>query len=82
MATDNSNCEAPEVHVDAAGDNQHHRLLFGWLRIRPKRLQGFLNPKWALFWLCWAGAVQGKDSCRRAVCTLVINIMRNKVNCC
>lgn len=33
----------------------------GWFSFRPKCLQRFMNPKWALFWLCWAGAVQGKD---------------------
>lgn len=40
-------------------NNQQHRLLFGWMHIRPRRLQGLLSPKWALFWLSWAGAVQG-----------------------
>lgn len=32
----------------------------GWFSFRPKCLQRFMNPKWALFWLCWAGAVQGE----------------------
>lgn len=32
----------------------------GWFNFRPKCLQRFMSPKWALFWLCWAGAVQGK----------------------
>uniref|UniRef100_A0A1B0CUF1 Uncharacterized protein n=1 Tax=Lutzomyia longipalpis TaxID=7200 RepID=A0A1B0CUF1_LUTLO len=31
----------------------------GWFTFRPKCIQTFLSPKWALFWLCWAGAVQG-----------------------
>lgn len=26
---------------------------------RPAYLQKFQTPKWALFWLCWAGALQG-----------------------
>lgn len=32
---------------------------YGWWSIRPKFLQCFLSAKWALFWLCWAGAMQG-----------------------
>ncbi|XP_053675712.1 solute carrier organic anion transporter family member 4A1 [Anopheles nili] len=31
----------------------------GWFAIRPKWMARFMTPKWALFWLCWAGAVQG-----------------------
>ncbi|XP_059480522.1 solute carrier organic anion transporter family member 4A1 [Neocloeon triangulifer] len=31
----------------------------GWWTIRPRLLQKFRTPKWALFWLCWAGALQG-----------------------
>lgn len=31
----------------------------GWFGMRPRWIQQFLTPKWALFWLCWAGAVQG-----------------------
>lgn len=33
--------------------------LFGWFGIQPKFMQKFLSAKWALFWLCWAGALQG-----------------------
>lgn len=36
-----------------------YRKELGWLRFRPKCLQGLLSAKWALFWLCWAGALQG-----------------------
>jgi len=32
----------------------------GWWTLRPTFLQKFRTPKWALFWLCWAGALQGK----------------------
>uniref|UniRef100_A0A182UHD4 Uncharacterized protein n=1 Tax=Anopheles melas TaxID=34690 RepID=A0A182UHD4_9DIPT len=32
----------------------------GWFALRPKWMERFMTPKWALFWLCWAGAVQGK----------------------
>ncbi|KAJ8670806.1 hypothetical protein QAD02_002065 [Eretmocerus hayati] len=31
----------------------------GWLWFRPGYLQRFRTAKWALFWLCWAGAMQG-----------------------
>lgn len=42
-------------------DKDNHRLLFGWMQFRPQWLQGLLSAKWALFWLCWAGAVQGMN---------------------
>ncbi|XP_064548833.1 solute carrier organic anion transporter family member 4A1 isoform X2 [Drosophila montana] len=32
---------------------------FGWLRFQPQWLQRFCTAKWALFWLCWGGALQG-----------------------
>lgn len=32
---------------------------FGWWRFQPKCMQGLLSAKWALFWMCWAGALQG-----------------------
>ncbi|XP_061708271.1 solute carrier organic anion transporter family member 4A1 [Cydia pomonella] len=34
-------------------------LRCGWGALRPCWLQRFRTAKWALFWLCWAGAVQG-----------------------
>lgn len=46
--------------MEVKNNDKNYRLLFGWLRVRPKGLQGLLSPKWALFFLCWAGAVQGK----------------------
>uniref|UniRef100_A0A182YLQ5 Uncharacterized protein n=1 Tax=Anopheles stephensi TaxID=30069 RepID=A0A182YLQ5_ANOST len=30
----------------------------GWFALRPRWMARFMTPKWALFWLCWAGAVQ------------------------
>lgn len=36
------------------------KLKCGWLNFRPEFLQRFLSAKWALFWLCWAAAMQGK----------------------
>ncbi|CAH2103005.1 unnamed protein product [Euphydryas editha] len=35
-------------------------LRCGWGVLRPAWLQRFRTAKWALFWLCWAGAIQGK----------------------
>ncbi|XP_061388194.1 solute carrier organic anion transporter family member 4A1 [Musca vetustissima] len=32
---------------------------YGWYRYKPKCLQRFCTAKWALFWLCWGGAMQG-----------------------
>ncbi|EDV98916.1 GH13583 [Drosophila grimshawi] len=32
---------------------------FGWHRCQPQWLQRFCTAKWALFWLCWGGALQG-----------------------
>lgn len=34
---------------------------YGWGKFQPKFLQGLLSAKWALFWLCWAGAMQGME---------------------
>ncbi|XP_054719355.1 LOW QUALITY PROTEIN: solute carrier organic anion transporter family member 4A1-like [Uloborus diversus] len=33
--------------------------LCGWGTFRPFCLQNFRTPQWVLFWLCWAGALQG-----------------------
>ncbi|KFM77806.1 Solute carrier organic anion transporter family member 4A1, partial [Stegodyphus mimosarum] len=33
--------------------------LCGWGNFRPFCLQNFRTPHWVLFWLCWAGALQG-----------------------
>lgn len=33
--------------------------LCGWGNFRPFCLQNFRTPQWVLFWLCWAGALQG-----------------------
>ncbi|XP_017095879.3 solute carrier organic anion transporter family member 4A1 isoform X1 [Drosophila bipectinata] len=32
---------------------------FGWCGWHPQWLQRFCTAKWALFWLCWGGALQG-----------------------
>ncbi|XP_076361815.1 organic anion transporting polypeptide 26F isoform X2 [Tachypleus tridentatus] len=31
----------------------------GWFGIHPLCFQKFRTPRWVLFWLCWAGALQG-----------------------
>lgn len=36
-------------------------LACGWGCIRPRWMQQFRTSKWILFWLCWAGGVQGGD---------------------
>lgn len=41
--------------ASVASDRQY----FGWLSFRPKCMQNLLSAKWALFWMCWAGALQG-----------------------
>lgn len=47
----------PEIlkETDKIADN----LTCGWFWFRPVYLQRFRTAKWALFWLCWAGAMQG-----------------------
>lgn len=47
----------PEIlkETDRTTDN----LKCGWYWFRPIYLQKFRTAKWALFWLCWAGAMQG-----------------------
>lgn len=39
---------------------KNERKTFGWCGYQPKCLQNLLSAKWALFWMCWAGALQGK----------------------
>ncbi|XP_055641042.1 solute carrier organic anion transporter family member 4A1 [Toxorhynchites rutilus septentrionalis] len=43
--------------AEAMDQNSVHNC--GWFSLRPRWIQRFMTPKWALFWLCWAGAVQG-----------------------
>lgn len=38
-----------------------NRKAFGWCGYRPKCLQHLLSAKWGLFWMCWAGALQGNS---------------------
>ncbi|XP_036321065.1 solute carrier organic anion transporter family member 4A1 [Rhagoletis pomonella] len=43
---------------DAVSSKEPYKT-FGWGKFRPKCLQRFCSAKWALFWLCWGGAMQG-----------------------
>ncbi|XP_049773044.1 solute carrier organic anion transporter family member 4A1 isoform X2 [Schistocerca cancellata] len=42
---------------DGGGGSSDARC--GWCFFRPRLLQRFRTAKWVLFWLCWAGAMQG-----------------------
>ncbi|XP_059055765.1 uncharacterized protein LOC131849639 [Achroia grisella] len=51
-----------EPEGESAGgvyQDEDDSLRCGWGSLRPKWLQRFRTAKWALFWLCWAGAIQG-----------------------
>lgn len=54
--TDETLLGSPTVS-DSSTANE--RKFFGWFGYRPKCLQNLLSAKWALFWMCWAGALQG-----------------------
>lgn len=60
---------------NALVDKEQRRLLFGWLHYRPDSLQGLLSPKWALFWLCWAGAVQGRRYSRMTITMICLHLL-------
>lgn len=42
-----------------SGSSTSEKQYFGWFNCRPRFLQCLLSAKWALFWMCWAGALQG-----------------------
>ncbi|XP_041448356.1 solute carrier organic anion transporter family member 4A1 isoform X2 [Drosophila obscura] len=51
-----------DTDTDADADTDAALLLdqrFGWCSFQPQWLQRFCTAKWALFWLCWGGALQG-----------------------
>lgn len=54
--TDENLISSPTVSDSIKSDQRK----FGWFGYQPKCLQGLLSAKWALFWMCWAGALQGK----------------------
>ncbi|XP_043261056.1 solute carrier organic anion transporter family member 4A1 isoform X1 [Colletes gigas] len=51
----------PEIKPEAPkeSDGTTDNLKCGWFWFRPTYLQRFRTAKWALFWLCWTGAIQG-----------------------
>ncbi|KAJ2940741.1 hypothetical protein O0L34_g14852 [Tuta absoluta] len=49
----------PEPDCPDGPSAEDKSLRCGWGVFRPKWLQRFRTAKWALFWLCWAGAIQG-----------------------
>ncbi|XP_053609403.1 solute carrier organic anion transporter family member 4A1-like isoform X2 [Plodia interpunctella] len=51
------NALEPEAAAPEAAEGRALRC--GWGVFRPACLQRFRTAKWALFWLCWAGAIQG-----------------------
>lgn len=54
----------PEIKAETAkeSDKTTDNLKCGWFWFRPIYLQKFRTAKWALFWLCWAGAMQGTSA--------------------
>lgn len=56
--TDNILISHSSTSTDANNTHQDKQQ-FGWLKLHPRIFQRFLSAKWALFWLCWAGALQG-----------------------
>ncbi|KPJ00330.1 Solute carrier organic anion transporter family member 4A1 [Papilio xuthus] len=48
-----------EGEADSESRGGAGELRCGWGAVRPAWLQRFRTAKWALFWLCWAGAIQG-----------------------
>ncbi|XP_016905153.1 solute carrier organic anion transporter family member 4A1 isoform X2 [Apis cerana] len=50
----------PEIKPEAGKETERTvEPKCGWFWFRPKYLQRFRTAKWALFWLCWTGAMQG-----------------------
>ena len=51
-----------KTFVDGTGTEGVERIpeeeICGWGPFSPALCQKFRDPKWVLFWLCWAGAIQ------------------------
>lgn len=62
MNNNNSARSSQSSPVDAAAalEAQQQQQRYGWYRFQPQWLQRFCTAKWALFWLCWGGALQGE----------------------
>jgi hypothetical protein len=52
-------CDGP-VDKQRSAVQEDSEARCGWCFFRPLFLQRFRTAKWVLFWLCWAGAVQGR----------------------
>jgi len=56
----NNSARSSRVGSSASGpDSDAECQRFGWCGWNPAWLQRFCTAKWALFWLCWGGALQG-----------------------
>uniref|UniRef100_A0A182QDG4 Uncharacterized protein n=1 Tax=Anopheles farauti TaxID=69004 RepID=A0A182QDG4_9DIPT len=60
VAMKDGGCLSIKVVGDGGESPMHRPRSYhcGWFALRPKWMARFMTPKWALFWLCWAGAVQ------------------------
>lgn len=63
-----------------SGSSNNERKFFGWFGYQPKCLQKLLSAKWALFWMCWAGALQGKQLEINLIVSLIIIAILNIIN--
>lgn len=66
--------------VSGSSNTTDERKFFGWFGYRPKCLQNLLSAKWALFWMCWAGAVQGKSKQQNSTFYLQCEISTERDN--
>lgn len=56
----NNSARSSRVGSSSSGpDSNAECQRFGWCGWNPAWLQRFCTAKWALFWLCWGGALQG-----------------------
>lgn len=66
--------------VSGSSDTTDERKFIGWFGYRPKCLQSLLSAKWALFWMCWAGAVQGNVKQQKLTYNLQCEISTKRNN--
>lgn len=57
---ENTTPREQEQSQGVGDDEESHRC--GWGPFKSSCLQKFRDPKWILFWLCWAGAIQVRRS--------------------
>ncbi|XP_017111436.1 solute carrier organic anion transporter family member 4A1 isoform X1 [Drosophila elegans] len=55
----NNNSARSSRSASSGADLDTDARRFGWCGWHPEWLQRFCTAKWALFWLCWGGALQG-----------------------